>query len=95
MSPDEVPLFCDHCSRELHPGRGDFYIVKIEAVADPSPPLITADDLAQDPRREIEQLIALASRQSERELEEQVHRRVVLYLCVACYAHWIENPTNA
>ena len=33
----EAPLFCDRCSSELVPGKGNFYVVKIEAVADPSP----------------------------------------------------------
>jgi len=31
-------LSCAKCGAELTPGKGDFYVVRIEAVADPSPP---------------------------------------------------------
>ena len=31
------PLACDGCRTKLHPGQDDFYVVKICAVADPTP----------------------------------------------------------
>ena len=31
-------LHCKRCSKEVHPGRGDYYLVRIDAVADPSRP---------------------------------------------------------
>jgi hypothetical protein len=31
---------------------------------------------------------------SERELCDQVYRRVTLHLCRACYEPWIENPAG-
>ena len=40
-------LHCKRCSKEVHPGRGDYYLVRIEAVADPQPPVITQEDLDQ------------------------------------------------
>jgi hypothetical protein len=49
MTLDDAPLFFDRCSTELVPGKGDFYVVKIEAVADPSPPVFDEDDLNKDP----------------------------------------------
>jgi hypothetical protein len=90
----EAPLLCARCARVLHPGRGELYLVRIEAVADPTPPVYTADDLAQEVRGELKRLIRRLSRLTERELEEQVHRRLVLHFCVPCYRHWIEDPAN-
>jgi hypothetical protein len=31
---------------------------------------------------------------SAREALEQVYRRLVIHLCNACYARWIENPAS-
>ena len=49
-------LHCKRCSKEVHPGRGDYYLVQIEAVADPQPPIITQEDLDQDVGADIERL---------------------------------------
>ena len=92
--PTEPPLFCDRCSVELHLGRGDFYVVKIEAVADPAPPEFTEEDLRRDHRREIEQLLAQVEKMSEREAMDQVFRRLTIFLCNRCYQNLIENPTG-
>lgn len=92
--PIEPPLFCDHCSVELHLGRGDFYVVKIEAVADPTPPEFTEEDLQRDHRREIQQLLAQVEKMSEREAMDQVFRRLTIFLCNRCYQGWIEDPAG-
>ena len=89
-----TPLFCDRCSTELVPGKGNFYVVKIEAVADPSPPLFDEDDLKQDPLKEIQQLLEDTKEQSQQELLDQVYRRVTIYLCRRCYEQWIEDPAG-
>jgi hypothetical protein len=34
MTPE--PLFCDCCTRTLTSGKGEFYMIRIEAVADPT-----------------------------------------------------------
>ena len=77
--------FCARCAAELHPGSGDFYVVKIEAVADPTPPVFSAEDLAERPHGEIERVLAQAQQLSEQELVDQVYRRLILYLCGLCY----------
>lgn len=41
---DELPLCCDRCAAELTPGEGSFYVVRIEALADPTPPSFSAND---------------------------------------------------
>ena len=38
-----VPVLCHRCGVELTPGAGNFYVVCIEAFADPSPPIISAE----------------------------------------------------
>lgn len=91
---DEESLVCARCAEELHPGRGDFYVVRIEAFADPAPPSFSAEDLARDARGEIADLLARLEGLSERELMDQVYRRVVLHLCPRCYREWIEKPVG-
>ena len=78
----------------LQPGSGNFFQITIEAVADPTPPTFTAEDLATDVRPQIEQLLAQLADLSEREALDQVYRRLILYLCGGCYREWIEDPTG-
>ncbi|MBN2294363.1 MAG: hypothetical protein JXM70_18185 [Pirellulales bacterium] len=94
MSKNSCELCCARCSAELMPGKGDFYMVKIEALADPSPPDFSEDDLARDHKAEIERLMEQMGDLSERELFDQIYRRLVLYMCGPCYRQWIENPVG-
>lgn len=93
---DELPqrYWCERCRAELVPGRGDFYLVRILAMADPTPPSFTAEALLGDPRQEIGRLIDQLSRCTEEELLNQVYRRMTIYLCGRCYRAWIENPVG-
>lgn len=95
MTIPDPPLWCDRCAAPLRPGLGELYEVRIEAIADPSPPRFTAEDLAQDPGREIGRLLDHLRDVTEIEAMEQVCRRVVLHLCIGCYRGWIENPTGS
>ena len=79
---------------ELLPGRGDIYVVKIEAFADPSPPVVTPADLTRDAAAEMRRLLAQMRTMTERELMDGVHRRLTIHLCGACYRDWIEDPTG-
>lgn len=94
MSTEKSTLSCQRCGAELHPGRGDFYLVSIVAVADPTPPVIAAEDLDKDVGREIHRLVKHLEGVEEQEALDQVYRRVVLNLCVKCYQHWIEDPIH-
>lgn len=91
---DDSPLFCARCGLTLAPGSGDFYLVRIEALADPSPPRFSEEDLDRDPRTEIERLIERMKQLSEQELADQVYRRLILHLCGPCYRRWIEDPVK-
>jgi hypothetical protein len=93
-APEDSPLFCDRCVKELTPGKGDFYVVEIRAVADPAPPVFDEQDLSRDLRGEINRLVGELEELSERESMDQVHRRVIIYLCGPCYREWIENPAG-
>jgi hypothetical protein len=90
----ELPLCCDRCGAELRPGEGSFYVVRIEAFADPTPPSFSVDDLIRDAKAEIRRLLDELGELSAQEAMDQVYRRLVLYLCGPCYRQWIENPTG-
>ena len=91
----ELPIICDRCAAELEPGRGELYVVRIEAVADPTPPNLTKDDLSRDTAGEIERLLDSMRGLSSQEALDQVYRRLTLHLCNACYQKWIEDPTSS
>ncbi len=91
----DSPIFCHRCGVELHPGSGDFYRVRIEAVADPFGPVIEDKGPGHDFRAEIDRLIEQMEELSEQEAMDQVYRRVTVYLCAGCYRGWIEHPVDA
>jgi hypothetical protein len=86
--------FCRRCAAELTPGRGDFYLVRIEALADPFPPVISQEDLGKDHGKAMRDLMGQLEGFSERELMDMVHRKMSFFLCAACYRKWIEDPTG-
>jgi hypothetical protein len=92
--PDAGSLLCARCGAELTPGKGNFYVVRIEALADPAPPCFSQDELTRDHRAEMERLIEQMRNLSEQELLDQVYRRLILYLCGPCYRQWIEEPVG-
>jgi hypothetical protein len=92
---DPPRLECRRCGRELHPGRGDLYVVSILAVADPSPPIFTEDDLAEDVGAEILRLVARMRSLDAQQAQDQVYRRLVFHLCISCYQRWIDDPTRS
>lgn len=91
---DDAPLLCSRCLKSLATGRGEFFVVTIEAVADPTPPQIDEYDLSRDARQEWRDIIAALHDVSAQEALDQVYRRVVIHLCNACYGDWIENPAG-
>lgn len=95
MTTEPVTFSCDRCAADLTPGRGDFYVVKIEAVADPSPPILDEKHSDRDLLNEIDRLIDEARDLSEQELLDQVYRRKTIFLCLNCYRQWIEDPAGA
>lgn len=90
----EWPIICHRCGVRLTPGRGDVWVVKIEAFADPTPPLVNPGEPLEAITPEIEDLLEQMKDLSAQELMDQVHRRLTVLLCAACYRSWIENPTS-
>ena len=95
-SKDSVsePAICQKCGALLTPGKGDFYIVNVEAYAEDSPPVITLEELLKDHAEEMEKIAQELADVSPQEMMDQVHRQMMFYLCTLCYKMWIENPTG-
>ena len=91
---DAAPIFCARCAVELLPGAGDFFRITIEAVADPSPPILDDQESAGAIRRKIERLLAQLEDLSAQEALDQVYRRMTMHLCGRCYPTWIESPAG-
>ncbi len=89
-----IELICHRCGCALTAGEGSFYIVRIEAFADPSPPVIDESEPTSQPG-DLEALLEELERFSGQELMDQVYRRMTISLCAACYARWIDNPAGA
>ncbi len=86
---------CRRCGVDVQPGRGDGYLVRIQALADPAPPVFTPQDLAHDFRQEIVRLVEALQGLSPQEALEQVYCQRVFWLCGRCYRRWIEDPVGA
>ena len=91
---EDLTLLCSRCLKTLESGRGEFYVVSIEAIADPTPPIIDGSDLERDYRADWREIVAALRDTSPQEALDQVYRRVVIHLCNACYCEWIENPAG-
>jgi hypothetical protein len=96
MSKSEhVQLLCHRCGAMLAPGEGNFYVVRIEAFADPTPSNLSGEELAElDVDAEISRLLEQIRDMSARELMDQVYRRLTMHLCGKCYRQWIEDPAG-
>ncbi|HWY86314.1 MAG TPA: hypothetical protein VNX28_06305 [Gemmataceae bacterium] len=88
---DQSSDCCLRCGKELLLGSDACYLIKVEAMADPSPPVIAAEDVT---RGEIERLLAQMDDLSPQEAMDQVYRRLSFYLCGPCYRQWIEKPAG-
>jgi hypothetical protein len=88
---DQPSDCCFRCAKALRLGVDNCYLIKVEALADPSPPIVSSD---VDIRRRIENLIEQMADLSPQEAMDQVYRRLSFYLCEPCYRHWIENPVG-
>lgn len=90
----DSPFLCTRCLKTLRTGRGEFYVVAIEAIADPTPPSFSGNEMARDYRADWRAVVAALKDTSPQEALDQVYRRLVIHLCNACYRDWIENPAG-
>ncbi len=94
MPAQSEPVLCHRCGAVLHPGEGNFHVIRIEAVADPTPPDVRTEDLPEDSSAEMRRLIETMEGMSERELREQVYTRMEIELCGPCFREWLEDPVG-
>lgn len=87
-------LICHRCGAQLTPGDGSFYVVRIEAFADPTPPRVDADESVEAIAADIDDLLRRMKDFSEQELMDQVYRRLTIMLCTPCHQAWMDNPTG-
>ena len=91
---DDAPILCTSLPKDTRSRPRRILQVTIEAVADPTPPSFSGDELARDYRRDWREVVAALKDTSPQEALDQVYRRVVIHLCNACYRDWIENPAG-
>ncbi len=91
----EAMLVCARCSAMLKPGNGSFFVVKIEAFADPSGPSSEESaPTAKELRQQLETLVKQLHNVSPQEAMDKIHRRLTIHFCKKCYPSWIENPAG-
>lgn len=91
----ENTRLCDRCLRTVEEGRGEFFEVRIEAVADPTPPTLDTPFDPEQVRAEYEELVNALRDTSPQEAQDQIFRRLIVSLCNRCFATWIEDPTQS
>ena len=82
---------CLRCGKELRLGRDSCYLIKVEAMADPSPPIISTEE---NTREQIEGILDQMKDLSPQEAMDRVYRRLSFFLCGRCYRRWFDNPTG-
>ncbi len=87
-------LICHRCGAQLTAGEGSFYVVNIEAFADPTPPRVDTAEPIEAIAADIDDLVRRMKDFSEQELMDQVYRRLTLTLCASCHQTWMDNPTG-
>lgn len=94
--PDSIlcPISCHRCGAELRLGSGTAYLIRVEAMADPTPPSLDPRELGGDLNRAFREVLEELEHVSAQEAMDQVYRRLSFYLCATCYRRWIENPTG-
>jgi len=83
---------CDRCGKPLLVDEDVRYVLKMELFAAYDPMELTHDDLAQDRRTEIADLIDQMQRMDPKKLEESVYKRMVFDLCPACQRAVLDDP---
>ncbi len=88
------PVSCHRCGAALRLGNGTAYLIRIEAMADPTPPTLDPSECDGDFNRAFREVLSQLEGMSAQEAMDQVYRRFSFYLCPSCYRRWIENPTG-
>ncbi len=84
-------LTCDRCGNGLLLDAPVRYEVKIEVTSAYDPLELTAEDLAQA-EEELKALIEKLRNYSEKQAQDEVHRRLAFDLCATCQKGFLANP---
>lgn len=85
-------LGCDGCQKSLLVDESVRYVVEVRVYAAYDPMELTRDDLREDPRAKIADLIEACKRLSAEELEDQVYKEFRFHLCPSCQKEYIREP---
>jgi hypothetical protein len=94
MNKHVLNRICDRCGRPILQGELR-YLAKIEIYAAYDPLEITAEDLARDTSRELEQLLRQCEQLTEAELMRDVHVAYQFDLCRGCQQRLVQDPLGA
>ena len=87
-----IHLTCDLCGKTLLLDEDTRYTVKIEVFAAYDPLELTADDLKEDRRKELRELVERMKKMDPEEVQDGVYRRFEFQLCRACQRTYIKDP---
>jgi hypothetical protein len=85
-------LTCDRCGKALLADEPVRYVAELKIYAAYDPLELTAADLAEDHRAEIERLVKAIERSDPERLEDDVARALKLDLCASCQRVFLKDP---
>ncbi len=88
-----ITHICDRCGKPLEQNEVR-YLLKIEVYAAPTPLEITAADLLENHRPEIDRLLEQCEQMTEQELMRDVYVQMHFDLCRACQKAYLSNPLS-
>jgi len=88
------PIFCERCLKNVLPGSGNFFEIRLVAIADPYSPQIPDQD-KEDAKAEYEKLVDQLATISASEAMENIALGRTFDLCNSCFKVWIEDPCGS
>ena len=73
-------------------GKGEFFEVRVAAVADPTPPVLDGEVDAEELRSQYAEIVEQLKNMSTLDANNQVIRQRIWTLCNACLEAWLEDP---
>jgi hypothetical protein len=87
-----ISYTCDLCGRKMIEDESVRYVVKIEVYAAYDPLELSDDDLIEDHRAEMRELIEKMKDADPQELEDQVYHAFRFDLCAECQKKYLQDP---
>lgn len=91
-SKEDRTRLCNRCNQELPEGRGAFFEIRVEVVADPTPPFLDVELEEQEICSQYKQLIVELEQVGPLDALNQVVRRRIWSLCNRCVESWLDDP---